>query len=153
MQVGVVLLSPQPPWIGQALIIGSIVILLVFAYVNRTLPGFPLLAVGIAANALAMMVNGGRMPVSPDALLRAGLAPLAQLPQGALLEGSKDILLRSEDAHLWWLGDVIPIPPPVSVVLSGGDLAVAAGGAWYWQRALFQRDAKRWLRGDSQPAS
>ena len=116
MQMGAVLLSPRPLWIGQALIIGSIVILLVFAYVNRTLPGFSLLAAGIAANALAMAANGGRMPVSPDALLRAGLDSLAQLPQGSLLEGSKDILLRPEDAHLWWLGDVIPIPPPVSVV-------------------------------------
>jgi hypothetical protein len=143
LQLGVVLLSPHPLWIGKTLIVGSIVTLLVFAYVNRTLPGFPLLAVGVAVNALAMAVNGGRMPVSPDALLRAGLDPLAQLPQGSLLEGSKDILLRPENANLWWLGDIIPIPPPVSVVLSGGDLAVAAGGAWYWQQALFQKDAKR----------
>jgi len=138
MQVAAVVLA-NSGWISQLLLSGAIAALLVFAFANRMLPGFLLLALGIAANALAAVVNAGRVPVSPEALAQAGLGHLAQMPQGTLVEGSKDVILSHARARLWWLGDVIPIPPPLSVVLSIGDLAVAAGCAWYWQKALFAR--------------
>ena len=136
-QISLVLLHLESHHLIIALLVASLVFLAFFVAVNRRLPGMMILGVGLALNIIAMAINGGFMPVSPNALARAGLQALASLPEGSLLEGSKDILLQPEHARLWWLGDIIPLPPPISVVLSIGDLAVAAGGAWYFQKAMF----------------
>ncbi len=139
IQVLVVALHPPASGVIVALLGTSLVLLLTFVILNLGLPGMALLGSGLALNLVAIAANGGWMPVNPGALEHAGLHALASLPQGSLLEGSKDILLEAEHARLWWLGDIIPLPPPISVVLSLGDLLVAAGGAWFWQKALFPR--------------
>ncbi len=136
LQVGVVVL-PLDNALVRALLLVSLGLLVTFVGVNHRLPGVPLLAVGLVLNLVAMAVNHGLMPVSSAALARAGQVELAGLPEGTLLEGSKDVLLQPEHARLWWLGDVISFRPPIAVVLSVGDLLVAAGGAWFLQRGLF----------------
>ncbi|MEN6479221.1 MAG: DUF5317 domain-containing protein [Anaerolineales bacterium] len=140
IQVGVVYLQPESQPLIIALFALSLTLLATFVVANRRLPGMMLLGVGLALNVVAMAANGGFMPVSPGALVHAGLGSLASLPEGSLLEGSKDILIWPEHARLWWLGDVIPLPPPISVVLSIGDLVVGAGGAWYLQVAMVSRE-------------
>jgi len=137
VQIGLVFLQPESHYLIVALLVASLASLAVFVVANRKLPGMVLLSIGLALNVIVVIANGGFMPVSPGALDRAGLQALAGLPEGTLLEGSKDVLLQSEHARLWWLGDIIPLPAPISVVLSIGDLAVAAGGAWYLQKAMF----------------
>lgn len=141
IQVLVVVLHPPSSGAVVALLGLSLALLLTFTILNRRLPGMTLLGLGLALNLAAIAANGGWMPVSPAALERAGLHQLAALPEGSLLQGSKDILLKAEHARLWWLGDIIPLPPPIAVVLSVGDLLAAAGGGWFWQRAMFPRPA------------
>lgn len=152
IQIGVVYLQPRSQPLIVALFALSLTLLATFVVANYRLPGMLLLGAGLALNIVAMAVNGGFMPVSPSALAHAGLGSLASLPEGSLLEGSKDILVWPEHARLWWLGDIIPLPPPISVVLSIGDLAVGAGGAWYLQVAMVSRERDR-SRGHAEVAA
>ena len=110
-------------------------LLLVGLWRNREQPGIPLAFVGILLNAVAMIVNGGYMPVWSPAISAAGLS-LADAAQssfhvvvnatagGAI---SPEFLLR-----LIPLGDIIPIPVPgLRNVASVGDLLLAGGFAFF----------------------
>jgi Family of unknown function (DUF5317) len=94
----------------------------VFLRANRHQPGVALLAAGFGANALVVLLNGA-MPVSADALARAGLDA-----------SSADLLLdpRHEQVgdatRLPWLGDAIPLAlPGLGQAVSVGDILIAAG--------------------------
>lgn len=94
----------------------------VFLAANRSQPGVALLAAGFAANALVVLLNGA-MPVSADALARAGLDVSAA-----------DLLLDPRHEHvgdatrLPWLGDTIPLAlPGLGQAVSVGDILIAAG--------------------------
>lgn len=96
---------------------------------NRGYPGLALAFVGIASNAVAIIANGGRMPVWMPAYDAANLSgPLSsvlhiQLPSGT----SADFFLR-----LGPLSDVIPFPiPPFQNVASIGDLFLTMGLAFF----------------------
>lgn len=89
---------------------------------NRGVRGTGLVALGLAANALVVGVNGA-MPVSAQAAGRAGV-------------GVQDLLVGADARHelagagtrLRPLGDVIPVPLPWRPeVVSPGDVLVAAG--------------------------
>ena len=90
-----------------------------FLWVNRRLPGVPLLATGAIANTLAIAANAGVMPASLTAQRAAGLVTGTGFQNSAHLA----------HPHLLWLGDVIPIPGPAPLanVLSVGDLVIYAG--------------------------
>src|SRR4030042_1190808 len=47
-------------------LVGSQIILLLFAWLNRRLPGFRLLGLGLFANLLVISLNGGLMPLMPE---------------------------------------------------------------------------------------
>jgi MFS family permease len=106
--------------------------LLIFAWLwaNWRVPGLQIAAVGIGANALALVVNGGRMPVWEGAYTAAGFAPgqLEGDPFHYLLTASSAAeFLRSGGL----LGDVVPVPIPfLRDVLSIGDLLLALGIFW-----------------------
>lgn len=88
------------------------------------------MGVGLASNLVAMAANGGYMPVTPEALARAGLSQLAaQGSVGSPILGAKDILLLREETRLWWLSDilVVPGPAPLRAILSVGDVLLALG--------------------------
>ena len=97
---------------------------------NRDYPGLALAFVGILCNAIAIMVNGGYMPVWLPSLEAAGFTGRARhsalhIPLPATLDA--EFLLR-----LGPLGDIIPIPIPLlQNVASIGDLFLTAGLAFF----------------------
>ena len=96
-------------------------------WVNRHQPGLRLAFVGILLNAIAIVVNGGHMPIWRPSLVAAGFDPSTILsPFHVILANSTlnaDFLL-----HAGPLGDIIPIPLPlVRNVASIGDLFLTAG--------------------------
>jgi hypothetical protein len=116
--------APSPGGtVGAAMLIGSYVVLIAFALVNRRLAGAWLVVAGLALNLAVITPNGG-MPVSAAAIARAG--------------GHDVTVTRDEKHHLMTatdvmrpLGDVIPLPSPVDAILSIGDVALYAGLAWF----------------------
>ncbi|HEY9375751.1 MAG TPA: DUF5317 family protein [Jiangellaceae bacterium] len=91
-----------------------------YAWVNRAVQGAALVAVGLAANGLVMLLNAA-MPVSGSAAERAGADPVALLAPSERAPLGPDTLLP-------WLGKTVPIAfPPRPEVVSPGDVAVAAG--------------------------
>ena len=101
---------------------GSVLLVTAFLARNRGLRGGGLVALGLAANALVVGLNGA-MPVQDRAAARAGVpvpAPGAEA----------DLRHEREDAgtRLRALGDVVPVPlPGGGEVVSPGDVLVAAG--------------------------
>lgn len=101
-------------------------LLVIFAALNIRLSGMPLVLVGLALNAAAIVPNGG-MPVSADALERSGQEDLLQV---LIDEGAAKHHLMTDDDVLTPLADVIPIPEPIGQVVSVGDVFVYAGIGW-----------------------
>ena len=104
-------------------------LLLVALWRNRTYPGLAMAFVGIASNALVILVNGGYMPVWMPAYAAAGFdGPLSSVLHTPLQVGTTpDFFL-----HLGPLADLIPIPIPlVQNVASVGDLFLTAGLAFF----------------------
>jgi hypothetical protein len=104
---------------------------------NRRLPGMPLIGLGLLLNLMVMVANGGFMPVTPEALQRAGLSGLALSEgTGARLYATKDVLLLREETRLWLLSDILVIPPPLGTVFSIGDVLLAGGACWLLQNVM-----------------
>lgn len=90
-----------------------------FAWVNRDLTGARLVALGFAANATVLLINGA-VPVSESAAGRAGITDVTNATDG--------MHVPAADATLSWLGEVIPVAfPLMPQVASPGDIAIAAG--------------------------
>jgi hypothetical protein len=120
---------PLPHQAGR-LVVGttlgaSYAMLVAFVWMNRRLPAAPLILAGLALNLLVVVPNAG-MPVSAHAADLAG-GTTSEIP----LAGTgpdKHHLMTPHDV-LRPLGDVIPGPPPLGVVLSIGDVLLYAGVA------------------------
>jgi hypothetical protein len=119
------------------LLVASYGLLFVPVIANRRLPGMPLIGLGLLLNLAVMVANGGFMPVTPEALQRAGLSGLALSEgSGARLYATKDVLLLREETRLWLLSDILVIPPPLGTVFSIGDVALAGGACWFLQKVM-----------------
>lgn len=85
------------------------------------------LALGVLANLVAIFANGGRMPVSPAALVGVAM-PASRV---AYLASGRSLLHRMAGPDtVWpWLGDWLYLPPPVprSPVFSLGDVLITTG--------------------------
>jgi hypothetical protein len=114
----------SPEIVGSAMLVASYVLLLAFLTVNRWVPAAGVMAVGLLLNLVVVGLNGG-MPVSAFAVERAG-GSTTVLAEG---EGVKHHVADEDDVFAP-LGDVIPIPQPIGVVLSIGDLLLYLGMAW-----------------------
>lgn len=116
-------------WAAVGFLIASYVVLLVFVAANIRLPGFALIAVGFALNAVVIGINGG-MPVKDRALRQAAGSRYEQSRQRLLEKGGlKHHLARSDDVLLP-LSDVVGIGGPVGNVFSPGDLLSYVGVGW-----------------------
>ena len=116
-------LSPRVTGAGALLL--SYVLLLIFITVNRWIPAAPVMALGLLLNLLVVGLNGG-MPVSAWAIERAG-GSVAALEA----TGSTKHHVATDDDLLPFLGDVIPIPEPIGIALSIGDVLLYGGMAWF----------------------
>lgn len=113
--------------LGFGLLMASFGLLVVFAAANVRRPGFPLIILGLAMNALVIGVNHG-MPVSRHALKVSGQSSTLQVLQHG---GGAKHHLATPDDHLMFLGDVIAIPRPVGQIVSSGDVASYLGVMWF----------------------
>jgi len=121
----------------QVLFLVSHLLLLTFIWQNRSLVGVQIIGLGVIWYLAAILANGGFMPVTAEALEGAGLSHLALGQQaGARVLNAKDILLPRESTRLWALSDIFVIPPPLGTAFSPGDLFLALGGFWFFQRGM-----------------
>lgn len=120
--------SAERAGFAAASLVASYVLLLAVVAVNRRVPGSALMAVGLLMNLAVVGLNGG-MPVSADAIRVVGA-------HGAVVieDGAKHHLMSDIDV-LQPLADVIPVPPPFSVVFSIGDVLLY-GGLARWSFAV-----------------
>jgi hypothetical protein len=86
---------------------------------NRRIAGLPILAVGAALNAVAIIANGGIMPASARAMRLAGLPPAEHFANSAPVAHPR----------LLALGDLLPVPGPwpLGNVISVGDVLIILG--------------------------
>lgn len=120
--------------VAELIHLSTYVAAFVFLWLNRHIPGATLLAVGAGANAAAIFSNGGAMPASPTAWERAGLPTIA--------DGQFENSNVSDDANLWFLGDIFWIPEswPLSNVFSIGDVLIVIAGTWFAHRVCCDPD-------------
>lgn len=92
-----------------------------FIWVNRRTPWLWLMAVGLVANAIVILANGGFMPVSPEAV--AGTPTAEVIGRGHY----NNAVLMGTATRLWFLGDVLRTPRWLvpSRAFSIGDLTIA----------------------------
>jgi Family of unknown function (DUF5317) len=132
--IGIALqLLPIGGWPENILVLLSFASLIVFALANIREPGFMAVFIGLTLNLCVIAANQG-MPVSHWALVRSGQEDAVDylVDHG----GAKHHLATDEDV-LRFLGDVIPIPAPISQAVSIGDLVMYAGAGVFivsWMR-------------------
>ena len=104
-----------------AVYVASNVAVLVAVWRNLAIPGLPLVLVGGIANLVAIVANGGFMPVSPDALAAMGRVRAEGYSNSRLVDG----------VVLGPLTDLFAMPTwvPMANVFSIGDVLIGVGAA------------------------
>jgi hypothetical protein len=101
------------------------VLLLAFVILNRRRIGFLIIGAGMLLNFLAIVTNGGLMPISPEHLQES---ELAELEPGDSVPNSKNVMLEEEDTQLRWLSDRLDWDTGTDLqVFSVGDFIIGAG--------------------------
>ena len=99
-------------------------------WANRSRPGLLVAAAGVTANGLAIVLNGGWMPVWQPALQLVGMSSQDLVVSFHRLlpeQLGAEFLLRGGP-----FGDLLPVPLPfLPNVASIGDAFIAVGLAWY----------------------
>ena len=111
-------------------LVGSQALLLGFAALNFKKRGMSVMGVGLLANFLAIVFNGGWMPVSPETVRRVLPALPADFPlENRRLGFSKDWIIPNSEMQLSWLADRFTLPGwfPYRVAFSWGDIFIAIG--------------------------
>jgi len=105
------------------------VLLLAFVILNRRRIGFLVIGAGMLLNFLAIVSNGGLMPVTPANAEKAGMGyKIEGVELGEAIPRSKNVLLEESDTHLRWLSDRFTwISDSPVAVFSVGDIVIAAG--------------------------
>lgn len=111
--------------------------LLISLWVNRRQPGLSVAFVGILLNAVAILLNGGWMPVWEPSLTAAGFGPTDLDPLHVVLASPLD---ASFLVHAGLIGDIIPLPLPyLRNVLSVGDIVLSLGLATFLFATVVRR--------------
>ena len=121
--------------------IGAYVLILAWLWNNWRVPGLQVAAVGIAANLMAVLINGGQMPIWSGAFAAAGF------DESALVNDPFHFILRVDSVSQFvarggLFGDVIPLPIPlIRDVVSLGDVLLALGIFWAIVSSMTRADA------------
>lgn len=119
------IINPPGDW-PLFMLLGSFVLLWIFAIANHDVPGFSLIIIGVALNFLVIAANDG-MPVSRQALIASGQASTL----GDLVDEADSYVkhhLAGPDDVVLFLGDVIAVPP-IAQAISIGDIFTYGGVA------------------------
>lgn len=127
--------GPLPAWTTVPLYLLSMLLLVIWVWLNRGLPGIVLIGAGVVMNLAAIAANGGYMPIHPDAAAYAG--GLARYTDTPLDNNS----LATYQARLWMLTDIFPVPAgfPFATVYSLGDILLTTGVAILCYRTMVVR--------------
>ena len=117
---------------------------LLFAVVcyNRQLPGVKVIGLGLLLNFLAIVLNGGFMPITPEALVQIGYdGNVPRLETGYLVARTKNIVMGPGEARLWFLSDIflLPSPFPIPTALSIGDLLIVVGMFFFLREFMLRK--------------
>lgn len=119
----------------------SYCLLFIGIYFNISKLSFKLVMIGTFLNFIVIILNGGQMPVSHDAMVKAGLAE----DINAMLNG--EVITHTfiaKDTILKFLGDIfiLPKPYPRPKVFSAGDVFMAIGVFIYLQEIMVRKSNK-----------
>jgi hypothetical protein len=118
VQVLIISVIPgAPKLVSEAVHMLSYLLLGAFAWVNRRIPGVPVILLGGLLNFIAIAANGGVMPADPEiAVKMAG-------------EGGFQNSGGMDDPRLLFLGDIFATPDwiPLHNVYSVGDALIVLG--------------------------
>jgi hypothetical protein len=124
-------------------------VVLAVALANLSIAGMKMVVAGAVANMVALLANGGLMPVSAQARLLAGRQAAQGLWEaGTAVMGSKGVVLPVESANLWPLTDIFVLTPPfpVPAAFSIGDALIAAGIGYLILKTMRPRGPWRLFR-------
>ncbi|MHB1127710.1 MAG: DUF5317 domain-containing protein [Bacillota bacterium] len=107
----------------------SFMFLLYFLWLNRSHPGWKIIAAGVALNFLVIAANGGAMPVDSSYMPVALARPLQQ---GVYLT----YVAINEGTRLWFLGDVLTLPNLRPSSYSVGDALILIGLFYFIQQSI-----------------
>lgn len=100
------------------------ILILSFVFVNRLDYAILIIGIGIFLNALAIFLNGGAMPVSASAMVKAGMAPSLDLVKETMASSEGLYQVATSKTVLAFLGDCIALG---KYVISIGDIFIALG--------------------------
>ena len=121
----------------------SLALFFIFTWLNRRLPGMPVLMIGLLLNLVVIVANGGWMPISTyTASLLTGKDALQFMNLGGRF-GEKDILLLAQNTRLEFLADRFLLPAwlPYKVAFSLGDVLISLGVFWLLVRPAIKLDS------------
>ncbi len=120
----------------------SMLLLVAWVAVNWRVPGMALLATGLLFNTIAIAVNGGYMPVSPESAVYAG--KIGNYATEGLAVNNNSIATTS-NVHLWFLTDIVALPHwfPLANVFSIGDMLIVAGACLLCYRTMLGKIARQ----------
>lgn len=113
---------------GPLFYVISFLLLLWVIYKNSEVKGMKIIFIGIFINFLAITMNGGQMPVSPEAMNTASLDTLYKTVESGNYV-THTLLTANDNIIAKIAGDFIPIPPPHPRprVISIGDIMMTIG--------------------------
>jgi hypothetical protein len=135
LQVLIISVIPgETPGFHEVVHMASYALLGAFAWMNRRVPGVPLIMLGGLLNAVAIAANGGVMPADPDLTLHTA-------GDGGFVNSG-----AVEDPRLLFLGDVLATPGwlPLYNVYSVGDVTIVLGVLHLLHRVCGSRLMPRW---------
>jgi hypothetical protein len=122
--------SRFPEQWGPVLLVGTQLLLLAFAWVNRKQAGIWAMGIGLALNLLVISLNNGWMPISPETVHQlVPNAPPSTSQAGHRFGTSKDWVIESSATLLGWLSDRLVTPAwfPIHAAYSYGDILIGLG--------------------------